>query len=329
MFQYGKRLAPGRDVFLQPPAKRVLFQRGPALKSRFGDISSPGGLHYQTTAIEEDRPENLRDAAAKALEPGIVTAAEHDTAAFLTLFAERVASLPMRPENPAMNPIASARLGASDIVREPSRESARTGSAGAAVLTAANVHARPSAAAALALAASKADNPSMACVAAGVGVADLYCEEEIVGIDDEDEENVANDSGETTEDGAHMQAHRQRYSEDAEDTVATVDEADDEDEDNNQRVDVAKSDSDAALSEPSAPRPPWYASAERAALEHCAAVLRRIAHEPVPSSAAARRQRLATSATTRLYEPIYVQPPALATQPDAPATVSAPSPPRS
>lgn len=85
----------------EPPAKRVLFQKGPALKSRLGNLGSPGGLHYETSEIYEDHPQNMLAAAAKALDSNIVTEAQKDTALLLKIFAdaaaEAVSSAPRKP----------------------------------------------------------------------------------------------------------------------------------------------------------------------------------------------------------------------------------------
>lgn len=75
----------------EPPAKRILFQKGPALKSRLGHLGSPGGLHYETSEIYEDHPQNMLAAATKALDPRIVTEAQKDTALLLKLFADAAA----------------------------------------------------------------------------------------------------------------------------------------------------------------------------------------------------------------------------------------------
>lgn len=72
---------------IDPPAKRVLFQKGPALKSRVGSLEAPGGLHYETSEVYEDHPENMLAAAAKALDGNIVSEAQKDTALLLKLFA--------------------------------------------------------------------------------------------------------------------------------------------------------------------------------------------------------------------------------------------------
>ena len=75
----------------EPPAKRILFQKGPALKSRLGHLGSPGGLHYETSEIYEDHPQNMLAAATKALDPKIVSEAQKDTALLLKLFADAAA----------------------------------------------------------------------------------------------------------------------------------------------------------------------------------------------------------------------------------------------
>lgn len=75
----------------EPPAKRVLFQKGPALKSRLETWGLPGRLHYETSEVYEDHPKNILAAAEKALDPGIVSEAEKDTALLLKLFENAAA----------------------------------------------------------------------------------------------------------------------------------------------------------------------------------------------------------------------------------------------
>lgn len=87
----GKRGAQNSHMLREPPAKRVLFQKGPALKSRLGNIGSPGGLHYETSEVYEDHPQNMLAAATKALDSNIVTEAQKDTALLLKLFADAAA----------------------------------------------------------------------------------------------------------------------------------------------------------------------------------------------------------------------------------------------
>lgn len=87
----GKRGPPNNHVLREPPAKRVLFQKGPALKSRLGHIGSPGGLHYETSEVYEDHPQNMLAAATKALDSNIVTEAQKDTSLLLKLFADAAA----------------------------------------------------------------------------------------------------------------------------------------------------------------------------------------------------------------------------------------------
>lgn len=84
----GKRNPAANLVMKEPPAKRVLFQKGPALKSRLGALGSPGGLHYETSEMHEDHPENMIAAARKALDASIVNEAQRDTAVLLKIFAD-------------------------------------------------------------------------------------------------------------------------------------------------------------------------------------------------------------------------------------------------
>lgn len=87
----GKRLLPEPMAINTPPAKRVLFQKGPALKSRLGNIGSPGGLRYETAELLEDHPQNILAAAARALDENIVAEAQKDTIILLRLFADAAA----------------------------------------------------------------------------------------------------------------------------------------------------------------------------------------------------------------------------------------------
>lgn len=87
----GKRLLPEPMPINTPPAKRVLFQKGPALKSKLGNLGSPGGLHYETAELLEDHPQNILSAATKALDANIVAEAQKDTLILLRLFADAAA----------------------------------------------------------------------------------------------------------------------------------------------------------------------------------------------------------------------------------------------
>lgn len=86
-----KRPSHQMPVLKEPPAKRVLFQKGPALKSRLDAIGTPGALHYETSELFEDHPQNMLAAATKALDPAIVTEAQKDTALLLRLFTQAAA----------------------------------------------------------------------------------------------------------------------------------------------------------------------------------------------------------------------------------------------
>lgn len=85
-----KRSQNDMSMLVQPPAKRVLFQKAPALKSRMGAFGvATEGLHYAMTP--DDTPENIAMAAQRALEPSIVADAERDTFFLLNLFAAAAA----------------------------------------------------------------------------------------------------------------------------------------------------------------------------------------------------------------------------------------------
>lgn len=85
-----KRAAGTTKMLKVPPAKRVLFEKGPVLKSKVGEVGV-GRLHYETCPLMEDRPENVLAAASKVLGEKIVTEAQKDTAMLLQLFAEGAA----------------------------------------------------------------------------------------------------------------------------------------------------------------------------------------------------------------------------------------------
>jgi hypothetical protein len=322
LLQYGKRGLTHPDLARQPPAKRVLFQRGPAFKSRFGVIGSPGGLHYQTNAVEEDRPENMRDAASKALDPSVVTAAEQDTANFLTMFALR----------------ASGHV--TNVEPSPCRGGDRwSGKSGAAN-----------------------GGSDAATARRGVGIDDLYCEEQGLDGDDEDQAAVDGVRGEEGAGGSEWRRGPSALDADAEhaDGETGDEERDDDDDDvddggefvaddggeegedddddadgDDEPVRRARhkppraADARGATAEPPAPRPPWYAAAERHALEHCAAVLRRIANSPpspVLSSIQRRRAtKQASGATSRYFDNLCLQP--ATTTPTAAARGAPGSPP--
>lgn len=74
-----------------PPAKRVLFQKGPSFKSRVEAVGVPGGLHYEVSQLIEDPPESMLAAASKTLGASIVSEAQKDTAMLLQLFAQGAA----------------------------------------------------------------------------------------------------------------------------------------------------------------------------------------------------------------------------------------------
>lgn len=306
LLQYGKRtLSFGRSDAQQPPAKRALFQRGPAFKSRFGVLGSPGGLHYRTTAVEEDRPENLKSAAAKALDPSIVSAAEEDTARLLTMFAQSASGVEIEAHS-ALQHGAPSKRGV---------EISRRGSTG---------------------------DPARK----NVGENDLYCEEEKL----EEDEDVGsaflsrkNDSVSKMDGSFNADDDRNEAADDP--NYVTEDDDDDDDEDGiggSSRIDASRdvsssgtgaggrdpqhgvsdafrgrlhSRSSGALGSSSkksapAPRPPWYAAAERSALEHCAAVLRKIATSPpgVTGQSAHRRRgtgRQPPVATSRFHDDMF------------------------
>lgn len=326
LLRYGKRgiSHSGADV-QQPPAKRVLFQRGPAFKSRFGVLGSPGGLHYRTTALEEDRPENLKSAAAKALNPAIVTAAEEDTARLLTMFAQSAAGTETEAQSSLPHAVSSKHdMGGGGLV-----------------------------------------NP-VTSTRKNVGESDLYCEEEKL---DEDEEAGAaflkrNNGGVSGVDGSLNAERGENDAADDRNYVTEDDDDDDDDEEDDARMggsrDVSSSGtgvegrghldgvSDAfrgrlhsrasgALGstgkKPSAAlRPPWYAAAERSALEHCAAVLRKIANSPPiaggPSTHRRRSGKQPPGGSSRFHDNVYAtQAPVSTTAPPVNGQVIPGSPP--
>lgn len=86
-----KRPAPVHKIPKEPPAKRVLFSKGPAFRATVEDPGVPGGVLYETSQMDEDQPERVITAASKALGEKIVTEAQKDTAMLLQLFAEGAA----------------------------------------------------------------------------------------------------------------------------------------------------------------------------------------------------------------------------------------------
>lgn len=317
LLQYGKRAPSHRELAVQPPAKRVLFQRGPAFKSKFGEIGSPGGLHYQTNAVEEDRPENMRDAASKALDPSIVSAAEKDTATFLAMFSQRAAGLPAVKTPPIKSPLRKSRA-----MRGPPPTSEKS-----------NANSGP------AHSGEKGDAPPS--TKPGVLADDLYCEEQDLGDDDDvdqltklgraaglDSEAIAAlgvlSAGEGEHDGEDEGEHGSSRELGNDDNDSGEGDIADEGDEGVEGGDDAK-----LTSKYSAPRPPWYASAERHALEHCAAVLRRIANTP-PSpavSAAQRRRKIMSGASSRYYGRSYAPPASSASAGRGTGVASAASPP--
>lgn len=270
LLQYGKRSLSQHESFLQQPqAKRVLFQRGPALRSTFGEIGAPGGLHYRTTVVEDDRPENMRDAASKALSADIVSAAERETIALLAMFAEKAAGMSTQ----------SAGNREDNSVRTRGRKGGPVPVSAGNTMNSKYARSRNS-------------------TRGGVGLADLYCEES----------GIVGDEDETRGQDEYVESVRKRpsFPRDADDDLT-------EEEDNEGGDDdfatTNPSDSSAGQSDVTGPRPYWYAAAERAALEHCADVLRRIANSSatsVDNSAYARAQAAPASAS-RQYEHSYSQ----------------------
>lgn len=72
----------------EPPAKRVLFQRGPVLKTKIKDIASPGGLHYDAALSNEEHPDKILAAARSAIGVNLLAEVEKDTALLLQVFAQ-------------------------------------------------------------------------------------------------------------------------------------------------------------------------------------------------------------------------------------------------
>jgi hypothetical protein len=293
------RTLPDPSLNYQPPAKRVLFQRGPALKSRFGEIGAPGGLHYKTTSIADDRPENIREAAAKSIDPEIVSAAEKDTAAFLALFAERAAGLPSIPDgganarqaNSASN-AAAAGSTPSSIAEAGRQPCSGLGSKSNSTNDVASIEPRRKADDLLkarflrSIGEDQDDRPD-------VGIVDLYCEETEIGPDDEEPDHrhhrghgvVLRSSG--SDDSADRNERSPEYSD--EDDEEADDEYNEDTFSEEKRLGIKstpvvdiKASQQQLLQRAIAPRPPWYAAAELAALEHCALALRRIANTSPP-----------------------------------------------
>lgn len=84
----GKR-APSSSLHQSaPPAKRVLFQKGPALKSRVGSSDNPAGLHYETSGMIEDHPDLVITAAIKALGADTIAEIQKEVSVLLNIFAD-------------------------------------------------------------------------------------------------------------------------------------------------------------------------------------------------------------------------------------------------
>ena len=122
----GKRTPLQQLALTLPPAKRVLLQKGPAFRSRVGTLGSPGGLHYETSEVYEDHPENMLAAAMKALDPTIVADAEKDTALLLRLFEDAMVRASAsgtgesrRRSNGVDKSVANNSIGRGDVRAEP------------------------------------------------------------------------------------------------------------------------------------------------------------------------------------------------------------------
>lgn len=108
----------------EPPAKRVLFEKTPAFKSKVESIGAPGGLHYETSQLLEDRPENMLAAASKALGPEVVSEAQKDTAMLLQLFVDSAAQAYENSRHPTMrHPSNNEKGSASASDSRPKEES--------------------------------------------------------------------------------------------------------------------------------------------------------------------------------------------------------------
>lgn len=290
-----KRLADSPSEDTQPPAKRVLFQRGPALRSKFGEIGRPGSLHYRTTATTDERPEQIKEAARKLLGPSIVSAAEEDTARFLAYFADRAADLVSHDNhralgvNPGLGPAGTRSARQAGLEYRELDGASATGRGG-----------------------SPPDHSLL--FHREVGVADLFCEETHIAEEDLDHTSVPATEG-----------ARSSGAPDEGDGFPRLNPA-------SERVADAIGATKDLPHDFSAPRPPWYASAERAALEQCALALRHIASDaplPVvenprsarPGSARARESAGAVGAFDKMHVHIPTQslatPPAALPQPAA------------
>jgi Tesmin/TSO1-like CXC domain, cysteine-rich domain len=298
----GIRTLPDPSLDYQPPAKRVLFQRGPALKSRFGEIGAPGGLHYKTTSIADDLPENIRDAAAKSIDPEIVSAAEKDTASLLALFAERAAGLPSIPDSGGKSHQPSCAFLSKAAAAAGSTPSTIAGFGRQASSGLGNKSNSTNDGDRLEHE-SNEDDPLKARLHRSlgedhddrqdVGIVDLYCEETEIGPDD-DEQDLRQHQGQGvfrrssgSDDSADQNDRSPEYSD--EDDEQADDEYNEESASEEKRLGIKgmpvadiKASKQQMLQRAIAPRPPWYAAAELAALEHCALALRRIANTSPP-----------------------------------------------
>jgi hypothetical protein len=295
--------APDFNVDYQPPAKRVLFQRGPALRSRFGEIGAPGGLHYRTTSIADDRPENIRAAASKAIDPEIVSAAEKDTASLLAMFAERAAGLSSIADPNTMSragnnvPCPLKERGASGVPSDTAGGSGRSPNGFAVTLNSriknpGEVQAKVAGEGLLAARSQRSTGEDVEGRQRDVGIVDLYCEETEIG-GDEDELDLRNHDGQssflrssTSDDSAGQNDLSADFTDDEVEDGGENAYADDDESDEKREVRKIHPSADIKASPHIqgglAPRPPWYAAAELAALEHCALALRRIANSSPP-----------------------------------------------
>lgn len=98
-----------------PPAKRALFHKAPALKSRVGALGvAAEGLHFASAMAGDDAPDSVTAAATRALEPSVMGEAERDTFFLLNLFAAAASGNPP-PALDDMQRVTDVELPGGDI----------------------------------------------------------------------------------------------------------------------------------------------------------------------------------------------------------------------
>lgn len=99
----------------EPPAKRVLFHKGPALRSRLGqpEPGGAGGLHYaaRSRIDEDEQPEHVIARGSLSLGEDVMRDCENDAVVLLQIFARRARETMMTNTTTAGTASASAMIG--------------------------------------------------------------------------------------------------------------------------------------------------------------------------------------------------------------------------